>query len=168
MLTSHEKVLCVAVSNSNGHVASSSEDGTIRVLSVPFEQQQPTTLDSESGEVTSVCFKIDENCLFSGSVDGTVGVWTLVNQTWTQAAKLPGHTDPVNCINVSESGRFVVSGAMDKTARVWEYKDGKWITTAIMQHNYAVIHVAISETMGRVVSACYDYTLTIHELGGQT
>ncbi|GAB4823434.1 hypothetical protein N2152v2_010480 [Parachlorella kessleri] len=52
--------------------------------------------------------------------DGIVRVWCATTGTLLQA--LPGHTDMATCIEWSPCGRFLASGSLDSTARLWELK----------------------------------------------
>ena len=70
-----------------------------------------------SGHSDSViCLEGTEGKLVSGSVDGTIRVWSLHRPVCE--AMLEGHTDWVRCLHTR--GTTVVSGSDDGTIRFWD------------------------------------------------
>jgi WD40 repeat protein len=78
---------------------------------------------------------------------------------------LEGHGDQVFAVAISQDGRRVISGARDKTARVWELEGGG--TTQVLDgHSAWVNSVALSADGSRAVSGSQDKTIRVWELGG--
>jgi len=71
------------------------------------------------------------------------------------------HDSRVNSVAFSPDGTYVVSGSMDKTARVWQALTGKEI--ARMTHEAAVNFVAFSPDGKYVVSGSADNSLRVWE-----
>lgn len=76
---------------------------------------------------------------------------------------LKGHTDAVNALEVSITGKYLVSGSSDKTAIVWEAGTGKIITT-LKGHTWKVTSVSISKDEKYVVTGSNDGTAKLWEL----
>ena len=74
-----------------------------------------------------------------------------------------GHIDHVNCVAFSPDGRRLVSGASDKTIRVWDVITGKQITQ-FERHTGAVNSVAFSPDGTRIVSGSSDFTVRVWDV----
>lgn len=68
--------------------------------------------------VTDIKFVRRTHNFFSSSKDGTVRYWD--GDRHEQILLLNGHCAEVNCLAVSRTGAFVLSGGMDRQVRVWE------------------------------------------------
>lgn len=75
-----------------------------------------------------------------------------------QETELIGQTDIASCVKINEAGKFVLSGSVDKSVRLWEMKDGKWDGTIIGEHSDNVIGVAVNENWTCIVSTLWEYT----------
>lgn len=56
----------------------------------------------------------------TGCVDGKVRVWDSLSGEDAAVRTFSGHTDAVQSLTVSADGKFLVSVALDETARVFE------------------------------------------------
>jgi hypothetical protein len=84
-----------------------------------------------SGHSDSViCLEGTEGRLISGSVDGSIRVWSV--QQPVCEAVLEGHTDWVRCMNAR--GNIIISGSDDKAIRFWDMETGACIK-ALHTHN---------------------------------
>jgi WD40 repeat protein len=52
------------------------------------------------------------------------------------------HTDPIRCVAVDTNGKFIASGSVDKTVRLWDTTTGK--QRHVLQHSGTVTSVAFS------------------------
>ncbi len=68
-----------------------------------------------------------------------------------QKAVFQGHTSRVQCVAFSPNGHLIVSGAWDKTVRVWETQTGRE-RLCMKGHTDAVFGVAFSPDGSRIVS----------------
>jgi U3 small nucleolar RNA-associated protein 12 len=55
---------------------------------------------------------------FTASKDGTIRYWD--GDRFEQILLLNGHIAEINCLAISKTGAFLLSGAMDRQVRVWE------------------------------------------------
>lgn len=74
-------------------------------------------LVGHSGPVYACRFTPDGQFLFSGSMDGTIRLWSL--GTFSSLVAYRGHNGPVWDVDVGPSGHYFVSGSADRTARLW-------------------------------------------------
>ncbi len=78
----------------------------------------------------------------------------------TQLAVFRGHTDAVNSVAYSPYGARIVSGADDKTLRVWDAQRGAELAV-LCGHDNRVSSVAYSPDGRRIVSGSWDETLRV-------
>lgn len=86
-------------------------------LSLPSHSDHP----SPFFPVYSVVLDVNRKQTYSGSMDGTVRVWSLLNGTCLHT--LTGHTSLVGLLGLSPS--YLVSAAADSTLRIWDPSTGE-------------------------------------------
>ena len=80
--------------------------------------------------------------------------------TGQSVCQLAGHTGAVTCLTFSGDGKNLVSGAMDKTVRVWDLANTKELRT-LTGHKGGVLGVAFKTDGKRIASAGADKTVRI-------
>lgn len=114
------------------------DGGRLAVLEIPGRPRGAFLLDSSSGKLLatlfheqhacgplSVCIGSDSDTVAVGYAPTDVIVWDASRQDVIQI--LDGHTNWVVSLAFSKDGRFLISGAGDSTARVWDWRIGKEI-----------------------------------------
>jgi len=76
------------------------------------------TLHGHEDSITDLKFVKRTHNFFTTSKDGSVRYWD--GDRHEQILLLNGHCAEVNCLAVSRTGGFVLSGGMDRQVRVWE------------------------------------------------
>jgi len=93
----------------------------------------------------------------SGSWDQTIRVWNA--QTGAQVGNpLHGHTSPVNSVEFSPDGRYIVSGSWDQTIQVWDAQTGAQVGNSLQGHTSSVSSVAFSPNGIHIASGSSDGT----------
>lgn len=77
--------------------------------------------------------------------------------------QLQGHTELIQSMAVSSSGRYLVTGSTDKTVRLWDLKAGQLVKT-FKGHEGSVTAVGFSGDETKIVSASMDKTIKVWEL----
>lgn len=76
---------------------------------------------------------------------------------------LTGHSSWIYAVAINSDGKYVVSGSLDDTTKIWEFATGKQVHT-MTGHSSRVYTVAISSDAKYVVSSSGDNTIKIWEL----
>jgi U3 small nucleolar RNA-associated protein 12 len=109
--------LAVDASDDDAILASSGADKTIKIWGLDFGDTHRTLYGHEDS-VTDLKFVKRTHNFFTTSKDGTVRYWD--GDRFEQILLLNGHSAEVNCLAISRTGAFVMSGGMDRQVRVWE------------------------------------------------
>ncbi|PVF92501.1 WD40 repeat-like protein [Serendipita vermifera] len=86
---------------------------------------------------------------------GRMKSWPSYPDAWT------GHTDTVFCVAYSPDGRYIVSGSLDFTARIWDADTGAPVGEPLAGHLLYVKSVAYSPDGRRIASGSEDGTIRI-------
>jgi small GTP-binding protein len=129
-----------------------SADDPIRVLS------------GHGAAVWSIALSADGRRVISGSGDGTIRVWDLIENR--RPSVLKGHTNWVRAVALSADGRRAVSGSDDETVRVWDL-EGSTPPRVLKGHTGAVQAIAMSLDGRYAISASDDKTLRLWDLEGE-
>ncbi len=138
----------VAFSPDDRLLASSSEDGTVRVWDA-LTGRERFCLMGHAGRVNGVAFSPDGKLLASAGDDQTVRLWKPVEGT--EARQLKGHTGRVTCVTFCPKTGRVVSASHDRTVRLW---DSDWKEArSFVGHTAPVFSVAVSADGKSIASA---------------
>jgi U3 small nucleolar RNA-associated protein 12 len=109
--------LAVDASDDDMILASSGADKAIKIWGLDFGDTH-RTLHGHEDSITDLRFVKHTHNFFTSSKDGTVRYWD--GDRFEMILLLNGHCAEVNCLAVSGTGAFVLSGGMDRQVRVWE------------------------------------------------
>ena len=103
-------------------VATSSDDGTWRLFSLP---QGELCMSGEGHKdwVSGVSINPRGTMACTASGDSTLKLWDFGTNACT--ATLKSHTEGVWCCTFQDTGDLIASGSMDHSARVWDVRTGK-------------------------------------------
>lgn len=130
---------CIAASTSGRWLAA----GTYREAAaflVDFASGVVRTLPGHRDDIAAVAFSADEKRLATGSVDGTVRLWSVVDGTLI--GELPGHLESVEAVAFSPDGRTLVSVRPGIAVTFWDWATGREL--ARIPHPEAGSHLAFS------------------------
>jgi WD40 repeat protein len=155
-LTGHQGIFAgiTSLAISDSHIASASEDKTIRLWDLSTHQTR-YILKGHEGFVETVAFHPDGQILASGSRDRSVKLWHQDKLVRT----LTEHTEPINMVAFHPDGQVLASGSTDRTIKLWEVSTGKLLKT-LTSHKLKVLAVAFS-SLGTLASASADSTIVI-------
>lgn len=122
--TGHGRTFGVAFSPGGDRLATSGEDGSVRLWQVTGADRvaDPKVLRGHEGDVWSPAFSPDGRWLAACGVDGTVTIWDLTGGG--APVRLRGHSGVVSHVAFSADGGRVASVGADGTVRIWP-RDGR-------------------------------------------
>ncbi|XP_035824728.1 F-box/WD repeat-containing protein 2 isoform X2 [Aplysia californica] len=96
-----------------GNVVTGCDDHTVQVWSVP-EGRVLSTVSTHS----VCCLTITDNHLYTASFNANAECWDLT--TGFHSRTFCGHTSAVLAIDVTDDEHFLLTGSVDKTAKLWD------------------------------------------------
>lgn len=120
-----ESVSSVAFSPDGRYMALGSQPGTtLHIWKIQTEYTPMPPVQVDTDKISAVTFSPDGNrlAIASGSQDNdrsTIRIWDVKTRT-TVFGPLEGHKEGVLCIAFSPNGKYIASGALDGSIRVWD------------------------------------------------
>ena len=152
----------LAVSSNHRTLASTSEDGTVRIW------------DTENGHLSTVLYDkrsvlgmraaaIDSNGRFviAGGANGMLYVWDIPQGKLSHCAR--DWSRAITSIALSADGRIAVCASREAELRIWDVRKQTPMNT-LTGHRDSVNAVALSESGNRAVSASEDLTLRVWDV----
>ncbi|KAF9996088.1 hypothetical protein BGZ79_010196 [Entomortierella chlamydospora] len=144
-----------------GRLATAGGDGNVRIWRVVKDKEKDSThieflssLNRHTAAVNVVRFSPTVECLASAGDDGNIILWRpsetkeaanrfaesdeeeYERETWRVQSMMRGSLSDIYDLAWSPDGRFIISGSIDNTARIWDVKDAKCIHVITDHHHY--------------------------------
>ncbi|KAK9460826.1 WD40-repeat-containing domain protein [Lipomyces oligophaga] len=144
---------------------SGSDDGSIALWD-PRVKESIEYMETDF-PILSVAFGELGNQAFSAGIDHEIKVWDLRQKNVIYT--LPGHTDAVTSLNVSDNMQFLVSRSMDNTVRTWDIRPFAPETRQLSIYEGApssdleknLIRASFSSDGSRIISGAADRTVVV-------
>lgn len=146
----------LACSPDGTRLASSSQDGTIKIWDLTTGNELQILLGHGPGGVNSVAYSPDGKHLATASDDRTVKVWDA--ETGQELLTLHGHGAEVLAVAFSPDGRRIASGSVDQMVKIWDMETGQEIVS-LQGHTNPVVLVAFSSDGRQMHTASIDETM---------
>ncbi|KAG0260294.1 hypothetical protein BG011_001995 [Mortierella polycephala] len=105
--------------------------------------------------------------LCSGSDDFTMYLWPNkkeeVDGKKVAPKRMVGHQKTVNHVSFSPDGRYIASGSFDKSVKIWDSRDGKFIAS-LRGHVGEVYQVVWSSDSRMLLSCSKDSTIKLWDI----
>lgn len=116
-------------------------------------------LEGHSATVNAVCITPDRRYGLSGSNDGKLILWDLV-QTNLARVFHPGHVKPITSVSVTRDGRYALTGSGDHTLKLWDVARGDCVRT-FEGHGGPVLSSCLSHDGRYALSGSLDKTMRL-------
>jgi WD40 repeat protein len=153
----------VWIGSGAGLVASSWEDGTVRLWNPGTGARQIIGDGPAGGRITSVCLSADQRRVLTGGGPphrSGLRLWDV--ESGVVRAFEDGRTT-YGAVRLTADGRFAVSGCGDAAVRVWDVAAGRCLRV-LDGHQEAVSDIALTPDARFVLSAGDDGALRLWEL----
>jgi hypothetical protein len=113
-----------------------------------------------------VRFMHSDNGLVAAVNENTV---TIFDKTGSLAYELKGHSEPVNSVDISTDGKFIVTASSDKKCFLWNYNprlQNFSIYDSLIGHNGRIWSCRFNKTGKYIITASEDSTIKIWDLYG--
>ncbi|KAI9235193.1 MAG: WD40-repeat-containing domain protein [Podila humilis] len=144
-----------------GRLATAGGDGNVRIWKVVKDKEKDSThveflssLNRHTAAVNVVRFSPTAECLASAGDDGNIILWRpteskeavsrfaesddeeFERETWRVQSMMRGSLSDIYDLAWSPDGRYIISGSIDNTARIWDVRDAKCIHVLADHHHY--------------------------------
>lgn len=154
---------CVAVSPDGKLFAAGSTVGEINVYEFPSGKVLHQ-FDGKGKQIQGLAFGIDNQCLFSGSVDKSVMRWNLMPGKQPQEMQLGQQA--VTAVAVTLTGKEVLDAGGNGVIRAVTVETGKWMIEWRGPRG-PIYGLAVSPDGKYVAAACDDKTVRVRYLPGR-
>lgn len=133
ILTGHTDIvmtLDACVIDGVDHLVSGSKDNTVRIWTMNADMKQLECQAVGVGHCGTVCavalLRRAETFVVSGSNDQSLKLWKFVEDKDGERSLrvkqtiVNAHSREINTVAVSPNGRFIATGSLDKTAKLWD------------------------------------------------
>ncbi|CDO56311.1 hypothetical protein DV451_003582 [Geotrichum candidum] len=156
-------VTSVAIQAEGKWLASSSEDGTVKVWDMRTGNVQRNY--KHKSPVNEVVIHPNQGELISCDDDGNVRIWDLSENTCTHRL-IPEDDVPVRSVSVASDGTMLVAGNNKGNCYVWNMANNKDVTmlqplTKIKCHSKYITKVLLSPDVKHLATCSADYTARI-------
>lgn len=155
-LKGHKNVIHSIKFNSTGTLlASAGADSNILIWNInsdgTFEKSPASVLQGHKSSIYNIAFFSSGDTVVSCSTDGSVRIWPLKQDS--EPILMTMHIDKVNCLAISKSGGFIISGGNKGDLVLWD-KRGNYIKK-YNSINSPISALAFSSTGQLIVGSKY-------------
>ncbi|MCH2228072.1 MAG: WD40 repeat domain-containing protein [Crocosphaera sp.] len=163
-LTNHtDSIGAIAISPSEGKLASGSYDGTITIWDLQ-KQKVYFSLNYHDKDVSSVVFSSDKE-LISGSYDGTIKIFNLQTRKvkWTLPQESESNVYPIESISLSQDGKYLFVSSYDsEQITIWYLPEREKIGS-LHKHKHGIMCLAATSDSHFLVSGGKDGRIMVWE-----
>ncbi|KAJ4367856.1 WD repeat protein Lub1 [Didymella sp. IMI 355093] len=174
-LRGHEDDVRSVAFPSAASIVSASRDSTVRLWKQ--ESSTPPAYDStivkthgkefvNSLAIVPPSSQYPEGLIVSGGKDQIIDVRQPGKNIEDNAdALLIGHGNNVSALDVSQDGKYIVSGSWDMEARLWEV--GKWGESIKLGEHGAAVWAVLAYDSNTIITGCADKHIRFFDLSGR-
>lgn len=172
-LRGHEDDVRSVAFPSPASIVSASRDSTVRLWKLSTPPTHDCTILKTHGKefVNSLAIvppssEFPEGLIASGGKDQIIDVRQPSKSIEDNAdALLIGHGNNVCALDVSQDGKYIVSGSWDMEARVWQV--GKWGESTTLEGHEAAVWAVLAYDSNTVITGCADKQIRVFNPSGK-
>jgi WD40 repeat protein len=154
-------LLSVAVSPDGEHIATSSNDKSVKIWDASTGQEVYEIMTD--APQNDVAYSPDGRYLAAGGANGSTIIWDVSVPDPVELYKLSGHSSFVAYIAFSTDSDYLASASFDGTTKVWDLASGQeWLT--LSAQGSPVTAVAFSPDGKRLATSGFDGLTRIYGL----
>jgi WD40 repeat protein len=158
-LSGHQDhIWSVAFSSDGSILASGGADCQIRLWDVD-RGECFQVLSGHQDWIRAIVFHPDNQTLISSCADGTIGLWNIDTGGYKVI-----NTPQVWSLALSRDGKFLVTGSIERTVKLWDIETRECMHTYMAQASQAVYSVAFSADNKTVISGSADNKIRLWDL----
>jgi len=145
------------------YVLSSSDDMTIKLWDWEKNWTCTQVFEGHAHYVMMCHWNPKDNTIFAScSLDRSIKVWGITGGNSNAHFTLSGHQKGVNCVEYAPTGEkpYLISGADDRTVRIWDYQTKQCIQT-LSSHTNNVSSTLFHPTLPIILTGSEDGTVRI-------
>ena len=154
-----DKVNCLIFDIRDRYLYSGSDDKTIKVWNLSTGKAVKTINNEHAVNAIAPTKNIQH--IYVAGAEPKIKMYSMLTNKVVKT--LDGHTDAVNDIELSNNGKWLVSGSNDKTARIWDAVTGKQVRILPVDC-WKVTSINISRDSRYVTTGCNDGSIKVWEL----
>jgi len=154
-----ESVSDIAFSPQGNHLATASEDHTVRIWDRETGKEL-AALYGHTRPVNSVVYRAaDGSRILTASSDGSAIVWNA--STGEEIRHIAAHDAPVNSATYSADGSRIVTASADGTAKIWDANSGEELQKLDGHNSFSVEYAVFARSGNQVATASADNSVVL-------
>ncbi len=160
-------VRCLALSRSNGHVASGSKRGSIIIHSTSSNKVEYRADNVFANGVYGLCYLPNGSLVACGydDEDDSNGILKVFSPSLELVQTLEGHDGEVGCVTISPSGSHLASGGGDGKLIIWSEpgEGGEWARVQVLEdHTDVIFAVFFSPDGKQLATGSWDTSINLY------
>lgn len=124
----------VAINSQSPLLATGNVEGQIELWDLTSGEAIGQPVVAHADQITGLVFSQDGRFLYTSSVDNTIKIWEMVEQTLIPAGNpLIGHTGFIYGLDISPNGQLLAGGDTGGNLILWDVSPALWPVTAIQE-----------------------------------
>lgn len=163
---SQKSIRVISIAREKKHLAVGLSDHSVKILDLANDFQPIANLEGHTNSVFALGYSPSEAHLVSGSRDAHLKIWG--SSSYTLEEDIVAHMYAINYLYFSEDGKYLASCSMDKSIKLWDFKERKLLKVIDKArsagHGTSINKIIWSGYNGDLVSISDDRSISIWQI----